>query len=538
MSDINENTGDVMNEHNETPIPQAYYQQYPAQYPVPAKTPPFAAGRKDGVFALFAFILGYLFCRWVLVSIQGWGTAVFTTVYLISVLVYMIATGVKPRRESWFWFAVTLLAGWSFALWNDIGLLPLRNMFLFCAAVYWVLSASDTLVSGRTGNYLLLDGLNAVFVIPFRNFVNQYRALGALRSDRNKDKKKAFSVILGIVLALLVLLIVIPQLLRADSGGFRNLLSGFLDLFKFDWSGILEFLLYVFLAVPTAAYLFGLVSGSAAKRNADTFNAEKAGKTAASMRVLAPATVNTVLGVVCAVYVLFIACQIPYFFSAFTGARPDGWLSYSEYARQGFFELFGIAAINLALLTAANIFSRKPRDESLVLKVFNSIVSLITLLLIATAISKMALYIDAFGLTILRILPCIFMILLAVIYIAVIVLQKVRFSVVRVALLTGAVLFTALCLVNADAIVVRYNADRYLNGTLSSFDADILNRSGPAGVLPALEVYETTSDTGLKRQIKSYLSDQQDRLNDIRGTFRHTAEDELAWQKLKDMDLG
>ena len=535
MSDLVNNPGGMMNENDGALTPQ-YYQQLPAQS-LPAKTPPFAAERKDGIFALLAFILGYLFCRWVLVSAQGWGTAVFTSAYLTTALVYLAIKGVRPRRESWFWFAVTLLTGWSFALWDNVGLLPLRNMFLFCAAVYWTLGATNTLLEGRTGNYLLLDGINAVFVIPFRNFVNQYRALGALGRGR-PDKRRALSVFLGIVLALVVLLIITPQLLRADSGGFKDLLDRFFNLFRFDWAVILEFLFFAFLAVPTAAYLFGLVSGTAVKRGTNTFSAEKAGETASAMRVLAPMTVNTVLGVVCAVYVLFIACQVPYFFSAFTGVRPEGWLSYSEYARQGFFELSGIAAINLALLTAANVFSRKPREENLALKTFNIVLALITLLLIATALSKMALYIDAFGLTILRILPCVFMLLLAVICVAVILLQKVRFSVARVALVTGAVLFTALCLSNADALAVRYNADRYLSGSSSSFDADILHRAGTAGVLPALEIYEVTTDPALKIQLHNYLLEEKYRFSWSRGSYLHTLQDELAWQKLKDTSLG
>jgi hypothetical protein len=526
---------------NQPAAPGPGYQQQPTApvAPLPAQSvPAFAADKKDGVFALFAYILGYLFCRWTLSAVQGWGTAVFTTVFLAAVLAYLLAKGIRLRKESWFWLAVTLLAGWSFALWDDIGLSPLRNMFLFCAAVYWVLTATGTLVGGRTGNYLLLDGLNAVFVIPFRNFINQYRAFGALKSGREKNGKKTLSVLLGIVLALIVLLIVTPQLLRADSGGFSNLIESFLNLFHFDWPRILEFLFYALLAVPTAAYLFGLVSGAAAKRGTNTFSAEKAGNTARSLRVLAPVTVNTVLGAVTIVYVLFIVCQLPYFFSAFAGSRPEGWLSYSEYARQGFFELVSIAAINLALLAGANIFSKKPRPENLALRVFNIVLALITLLLIATAMSKMALYIDTFGLTMLRILPCVFMVLLGVVCVAVIVLQKVKFSVARVALVTSAVLFTALCLADADAYIVRYNTDRFLAGTLSSYDIGVLSRSGSAGVLPAIEVYQSAADPVLKAQIKAYLTSEKVNIEFYNGTFRDTLQNSQAWEKLKDLNLG
>ena len=198
----------------------------------PSGLPPFVADKKDGLFAIFAFILGYLFCRWVLVSVQGWGTAVFTAVWLASVLAYLIVRGVPLPTGSWFWFTVTLLTGLSFAFWDDIGIVPLRSIFLFCAAVYWVLSAASALVGGRTSNLLLLDGLNGVAVIPFRNFINQYRALGALRGSKEKGGKKALPVILGIVLAIVALALVTPQLLRADSGGFGRLMQRIVGLFQ------------------------------------------------------------------------------------------------------------------------------------------------------------------------------------------------------------------------------------------------------------------------------------------------------------------
>ncbi|NLT15258.1 MAG: DUF4173 domain-containing protein [Clostridiales bacterium] len=534
MSDISD---DMLkpDEPSGQPEQQPAYPSVPAPHTLPS-TPPFAAEVKDGVFALFAFILGYFFCRWVLTSFFGWGAAVFTAMYLSSVLFYLLKKGVRPTRESWFWFAVTALTGLSSALWNDMGLIPLRNMFLFCSAVYWMMTAASVQISGKTGNYLLLDGINAVCVIPFRNFINQYRALGALRGGRQKDRKKILSVLLGIALAIIILLIVTPQLLKADSGGFKNLVYNIFYFLRFDWVKILEFLLYCFLAVPTAAYLFGLASGSAVKRGTDAFTEEKAEKAVAAVKITPPVTIYIILGAVCVMYIIFIGCQLPYFFSAFTGTRPDGWLSYSEYARQGFFELCGVAAINLALLTAANILSKKPRENHAVLKAFNIILALITLLLIATAFSKMTLYIGAFGLTILRILPCVFMVLLAFICVALIVLQKVKFSIVRASLIFGAVLFTALCLADTDSLVVRYNTDRYLSGALDQYDTDILYRSGPAGVLPALDVFNTTSDTVLKEKIGAYLADQKESVGRFKGAYRETLQMSEAWEMIKDLN--
>jgi len=223
------------------------------------------------------------------------------------------------------------------------------------------------------------------------------------------------------------------------------------------------------------------------------------------MRVIHPLTIYIALGTVCVLYLVFILSQTPYFFSAFSGRRPDGWLIYSEYARQGFFELCGIAAANLALLTIGNLTCKKRRLESRVMMMFNIVLSVITLVLIATAFSKMALYIGEYGLTMRRLLPCVFMVCMALVFIALIILQERDFSIVRFSLVTGAIVLCTLSLANPDAMVVRYNADRYLSGTLREFDMEILYRSGSAGVLPAIEVFEKTQDDDLKDRLRVYL---------------------------------
>jgi hypothetical protein len=229
--------------------------------------------------------------------------------------------------------------------------------------------------------------------------------------------------------------------------------------------------------------------------------------------------------------VVFIVSQLPYFFSAFAGQRPEGWQIYSEYARSGFFELCQIAAINLTLMTLANLLCKKPQRESRVLKILNCLLSLLTLLLIATAFSKMALYIGAYGLSIRRLLPCLFMVFLAVVCGAVVALQKRQFSIIRFSVFVGTLMLCALCLLNPDGFVARYNADRYLSGTLASFDVEILYSSGPAGVDPALKVYAQTEDERLKADLKAYIYSQQQESMKPLGKAQDSLQNILVRQK-------
>jgi len=478
------------------------------------------------------FVLGFFFVRWVFDSWQGWGVALFAIVYGLTVALYLTKKGVAIPRSGLLWLAAVGSAGLSYALYDNNGLEPWRSLFLFCAAVYFVMSAAGRLILNKTSNWILLDGVNGLFVIPFRNLGSQYKTLFSTIKIKGDFGKRVSSIALGLLLGLMVIGMVLPLLMRADSGGFYKITHGIYEYYSWLQQHFEELVLDYLLAIPVAAYLFGLMAGCANDRACKTFKEERVSDVLGSVRRLMPATLYTALGLACGLYLLFIGSQLPYFFSAFIGQRPEGWQVYSEYARNGFFELCQIAAINLSLLVLANLFSRKPRREDLVLRILNGLLSSLTLLLIMTAFSKMAMYIGAYGLSMRRLLPCLFMVFLSVVCIGVIALQKWQFSMVRLSALTGTVMLCALCLLNPDSLVADYNADRYLSGTLVKFDVEILYRSGSAGVDSAIKVYGQTEDDALKEELFAYIKDQQETCASTSGTTRDSLQKVLARQKI------
>jgi hypothetical protein len=492
---------------------------------------PFSADGRDRIFALFAFVLGFLFVRWVLFSWQGWGVAVFTISYCLAITMYLMKKGISMTRSGFFWLAAVILIGISYFLYANNGLEPWRSLFLFCAAVYYVICASGRLILCNTGNWLLLDGINGVFVIPFKNFTCQYKSLSSRQYIKGSIGKQVFSIALGLLLALLVAGMVLPLLMSADSGGFSKIAKVIYEYYQWVQDQFMDIIFDGILAVPISAYIFGLAAGCAHNRGCSTFKKEGVQYAAESVRVLAGATVYTLLGLICCLYLVFIGSQLPYFFSAFAGQRPEGWQVYSEYARSGFFELCQIAAINLSLLVSANLFCKKPQKRSYTLKILNCLLSLLTLLLIATAFSKMALYIGAYGLSIRRLLPCLFMVFLAVVFGGVIALQKWQFSIVRLSAFVGTLMMCALCLLNPDGFVAGYNADRYLSGTLENFDVQILYQSGPAGIDSALKVYDQTADQELKAELKAYIYDQKQESTESLGQPRDSLQNMLVRRK-------
>ena len=484
----------------------------------------FNPDKADLWLAGVTFVLGFLFMRWVFFTWQGWGVALYTGLFVAVVLFYLRQKGKRMAGEAWFWFAVLLLTALSFALWPGHGIFLWRCLLLFGAAIYWVRTVTGATLCGKTSDWLPLDLLRGIFYTPLINISAQYSTLAAASKKQKVAASGVWSVVLGVILAAVVISVVTPLLIRADAGGFALLLRSLQPyLARFGQNDPLLFVQIV-LSIPAAAYIFGLLAGSIRDQRIDLHQAENFVN---ALRKLPAATAFTLLLLLNGLYTIFIISQLPYFFSAFHGAVPPGWESYAEFARRGFFELCVIAVINIVLLAGVDLVAAVMnwRRE---LKVLCSLLAALTLILIATAFSKLALYISIFGLTTQRLLPGVFLILLAVVFIGVIVRQSRQFSIMRLTAFTGAALLCLLCVVNTDSFVAVYNAERYLSGTLEEFDPIVLYRAGTAGLSAALLLYEQSDNRQLRQELSHYLTHIGRESMAGAGTLRDTWQDSLA----------
>jgi len=471
----------------------------------------FRADRKDAVFSLLTFVLGYFFVDLVFANAcEGIGVAVFTVMYLAVSLIYFRLRGHKFGFDAIISLLCCLLVGLSYAFWGEAEFAGWRGLFLFFSAAYWTIAACGMLADGKTGSLLFYDVINMLFIIPFANIVNCYRSFAGFKTDRVKAKsgKKTASIFIGIGFALLLIIIVLPLLLRADSGAFSKLFKGIFEaILDFIFSILdFEFLLKLFFAVPIAMYIFGLFCGTAYKRNRGCISSDGVRRAGRSVKLLRGAAVLIPLYTLAALFLLYIVCQIPYLFSAFGGNLPEGAKSVTDYARDGFFELCGISAFTLSAIIALNIFSIVPFRQSKALQAVNSILSALTIILIASAFSKLALYIETDGLTMKRVLPAVFMGLMTLVFALVIIYQRKEFNITRAAVAAACVIMVGMSLWNIDAMVIRSNVSRYQNGEISLCSIDLFYRSGYAGVKPAIELLESGNITDEQgRALRGYL---------------------------------
>ena len=436
-----------------------YAAPQPMQLPPPA--PPITVISTDKLFALLYVAVGYAFVA----AFTHYDTAKnffwFTLFYCAVVLGYTLAHGKRPSVESWFWLGAMLCISAPYG-WYSV-LYFLQFLALLCVAAYWTLCVTGALMDesgGKTSNWLVFDVLNAQLIVPYGNFMAHAKVL--LRSVRQtKAGRTLLSILLGAAIALPLLCWVLPLLSSADAG-FAALLQNFSWKISLHFS---EFAIRFILSVPVTAFLFGLVYGGLYQRRTQCISKTQIQKVQDTMHFLPNVAVYTALAILCGVYVVFIGLQGKYLFSAFWNTLPEGF-TFAEYARSGFFELCRIAGINLSVLALANTFAGKPRTSSTLLRGLNCALSVLSLLLLGTAASKMALYIAAYGLTTKRVLTSVFLLWLALVFVALLVWQTRKIPLVRVCTLAGVILFCALCVVPVTSCIQQYNMARVENGTL------------------------------------------------------------------------
>lgn len=319
---------------------------------------PIKADAKDKALAAVCFALGYIIV-YALTSFHLRAVfAVFSVLYSASVLIYIYAKGSKPAGESWFWLAAYLFAALPFPFWSAAQVLQFFMFFIFGA--YFTLSAADALIAGKTSSWIFKDACKSLITVPFCNLGCIFTVLNS-KSKKGKGSfgKTLLYILLGLCIALPMLMIVLPLLLKADS----NMQAWFSQLFRYLHFNFASFVIRASLAVFAAMIIFGLIYGSVNGRHTDHTD-KKAGEKAADRRHVVPdVAMYTAVTVVCALYILFIGLQSSYFISAFANTPPASF-TYSEYARQGFFDLCAVAAVNMCIMLFANLFSKTKTDSN------------------------------------------------------------------------------------------------------------------------------------------------------------------------------
>lgn len=442
-----------------------------------AETKLYTAG--ESFFAWFCVLSGYLFCRACPVNRYPVGAFAVILISLIATAVILARNGAGFGAPSIVSAIACVILGSSLFL-SSVGFV--QTLGFFCSAfayVYFVYSASGNRLEVGASDLIAIDFFKALFILPFSCFIRLWIAIS---SGKKIGWKFVLKVFLGLIIAVIPTAIVVA-LLSYD--------SDFADLFEKVSSFLKDFNIFshlgsLLLGSVVAMYVFGLYSACASNKLGDIITAENCRYTASKLRIAPVLTVAAALLPLVSVYVIFFISQFKYYVSAFSGVLPQG-INYADYARSGFFELCTVSAINLVILAFVAMFMRRGKKSGTVfLKLASVVISLLTLVLIATAASKMILYIKSYGLTERRLEVCWFIMLLALIFILIIFKQIFnKLKIVSASAIVTALMLGVLLLSNYNSLIADYNVDKYISGELEGIDEYALYKLGTPAV-PAL----------------------------------------------------
>src|ERR671912_1437001 len=280
---------------------------------------------------------------------------------------------------------------------------------------------------------------------------------------RGRWKGEALAVSRGVLLAAPLLLLFGALLVAADAI-FERLI---IEVFGFDLAEVFSHLsLIIFFAWITAGALWaGLMA-----RVPDSLTIPRP-------RVLSLGIVEVgiVLGLLDLLFLTFVAIQVRYLFGGAGRVATTAGLSYAEYARRGFFELVTVTALALPLLLVAHWLLRaETRAHRRLFEALAGMMVVLLFVVVASALQRMYLYQQEFGLTELRLYTTVFMVWISTVllWFVLTVLRARRDRFACGALIAGFAAILAINAMNPDALIASTNIERMEAG--KRFDAHYL----------------------------------------------------------------
>jgi hypothetical protein len=349
------------------------------------------------------------------------------------------------------WLAITaLLLGAAFLRRGAEALAA----FDMLALVVTLALAAASLQGERISNWYPFDYARGIVTAAFWSVVGslplifgdiQWRELP--QDDRTRHLRGAA---LGLLIAA-PLLVIFAALFASADPVFSTVLS---NVFSVDMESLIQHaFLFVFWGALTAGYLrWGLLGKPVGLPS----------PTAKPISSVVP--IATALGLLNFLFLMFVIVQLRYFFGGASIVEQTSGLTFAEYARQGFFQLVVASGLVLPVLLGADHLVSSGTVAQV--RVFRQLASLLLVLLaiiMASALQRMRLYVEAYGLTDDRLYATAFMVLLIGVFAWfswTVLRGGTRHRFAFGALMQAFAVLAGLHVLNPDAFIVRTNLHR------------------------------------------------------------------------------
>lgn len=405
---------------------------------------------KTRVIIETALVLGALFEYFFYGKIPGISFPLYAIMILIGLFLVVSFSEKQINREV-LWLLPPVL---FFSFMVFIRASYLLTFLNIVATLLLLLVIAEISFGKRMKNFLMNDYIK-IFFLPFKFIPPLFQTLSNLFSlfKVNTEQKKTSQVVKGILMTIPVLAVFLLLFSSADLIFQKYVL----DLIDID-VGLEAVFRTVLILVVTLIFIGAYTYSSREKKN------EIASPQDGKNNKVGHIESSILLSSVNVLFFVFILVQLTYLFGGENNISAQGF-TYAEYARQGFFELIAVAVISLLLLLIIEKYIlKKETDHALRFKVLSSALVVQVTLIMFSAFTRLTIYEEAYGFTILRLYSHVFIILLATVFC--LLLYKIHIDkrentfAFRVFVLI-ALFLAGMNLLNPDAFIARHNLERF-----------------------------------------------------------------------------
>jgi hypothetical protein len=344
---------------------------------------------------------------------------------LTAVVVFVLLRKVRPV---WAILSVALFAVGAF--------IAAEWLFVLCA-IAGCAAGSLAVVGGRTARGLAF-GAGAVPIAAIRAV--PWLARGV--------KERGAPPMTRPLLATTILLLVFVPLLAGADAAFADLLGSVVP----DDSSGQPIVLFLTVGLGTVGACY-LLTSSPTLDGTPTLT-----------RTVARRDWALPVGVLVLLFASFVAVQITTLFAGDEHVITTADLTYAEYARTGFWQLLAVTVLTLGVIaTVARLAHLDSPTDRQWLRGLLGALSVLTLVIVASALTRMWLYQQAYGFTVLRVLVSTCELWLGVVYLLVLA-AGVRLQgtwLARAIVGTGFAALLGLAFLNPDRYIAERNIDRW-----------------------------------------------------------------------------
>lgn len=426
---------------------------------------------------IFCFATFYIAFQTVF-EVGIWGTITLSAYIIIAKIFFdtkKIKKNILIRNIS---FVCLLLSVLSFSLNSAF----IFYKYVICIVLFMIFAStySENSPDSTNGYMQIFKTIQISISGLFSNLKDAFKSFIPKENGNKSNKtKKLKEVAIGIAVALPLCVIAIVLLVLSDDA-FSSLLNKLLlnvEL-SFNFASVVPSLLMSAILFPfVASFSFSI-------KNSKNKNKDKNLKN--KMQKVAPTVVKTIMVLLLAIYFVYLFSQLAYFFSAFKNILPENYrFTYSEYARKGFFETTVLAILNLSVMAFSLIFTtRNGKKVDKTVKILSCIMCGFTALFVVTSISKIAMYVNRYGLTERRFAAAVFdlmLILCIVLFVVHLFAPKVPYA--KILIVSCMIVVSLIFFISPAKIIAIYNTEQYLNDNIKTIDIDHLDSLGADAVV-------------------------------------------------------